>query len=372
MIIVISAAGSTGKTFMAQQLLEKYQMPYFSVDHLKMGIYRGNLPCGFTPEDDSEVIAEKLWPIVKGMIMTAIENDQHLIIEGCYILPHHLKEFDETYAEKIIPVFMGFSMNYIQQNIESKIKPYRNIIESRLHAEERTVDEMVQEHQLFKKQCRQYSIPYFEIEQDYEREILKVYEYIDVEMRKVQSQIEGAIKMTYNIRQEQQSDYEMTETVVEAAFATAEQSDQREHHLVSRLRTSDAFMPELSLVAVNGNEIIGHILLSKISIVRKDGQKVKSLALAPVSVLPNEQNKGVGKALIEKSLEKAKELGHQSVIVLGHPAYYPKFGFKKSSLWQINAPFEVPEEALMALELQKGALDHVSGVIEYSSAFFES
>lgn len=179
--------------------------------------------------------------------------------------------------------------------------------------------------------------------------------------------------MNFIIRQEQESDYESTEKVVKIAFASADQSDQNEHKLVSRIRQSDVFIPGLSLVAVNKdkNEILGHILLSKVLIGNGDNQKVESLALAPVSVLPDYQNKGIGKSLIQKALEKAKELGFQSVIVLGHPEYYPKFGFRKSSLWQIKAPFEVPEEALMAIELQKGSLDNVSGLIEYPSVFFE-
>ncbi|MFD2211627.1 GNAT family N-acetyltransferase [Virgibacillus halophilus] len=178
--------------------------------------------------------------------------------------------------------------------------------------------------------------------------------------------------MKFVIRQERESDYKLTEKVVKIAFASADQSDHNEHKLVSRIRQSDVFIPELSLVAINKdtNEILGHILLSKVLIVNGN-QKTGSLALAPVSVLPNYQNKGVGRALILRALEKAGELGFRSVIVLGHPEYYPKFGFRKSSLWQIKAPFEVPEEALMAIELQKGSLDNVSGVIQYPNVFFE-
>ncbi|WP_010530572.1 GNAT family N-acetyltransferase [Lentibacillus jeotgali] len=179
--------------------------------------------------------------------------------------------------------------------------------------------------------------------------------------------------MNFIIRQEQEIDYESTEKVVKIAFVSAEQSDQDEHNLVSRIRKSDVLVPELSLVAVDKdkNEILGHILLSKVLIGNGDNQKVKSLALAPVSVLPDYQNKGIGTSLIKRVLEKAKELRYQSIIVLGHPEYYPKFGFKKASLWQIKAPFAVPEEALMAIELQEGSLDNVSGVIEYPSVFFE-
>ncbi|MFF5399655.1 GNAT family N-acetyltransferase [Peribacillus butanolivorans] len=175
--------------------------------------------------------------------------------------------------------------------------------------------------------------------------------------------------MSITIRQELNEDYKITEKVVKSAFANMEFSDKKEHELVSRIRKSDAFIPNLSLVAVN-KEIVGHILLSKIKI-NNDNQFAESLALAPVSVLPEDQNKGIGRLLILEALKKAKELEYNSVVVLGHPEYYPKFGFKKTSLWGIKAPFEVPEEAFMALELQENALYNISGVVEYSSAFFE-
>ena len=178
--------------------------------------------------------------------------------------------------------------------------------------------------------------------------------------------------MNLIVRQEQVDDYELTESVVELAFANAEHSDKNEHQLVSRIRKSDAFIPELSLVAIekDHNKIVGHILLSKITI-NNNNQKTESLALAPVSVLPDYQNKGVGKLLMTEALKEAKELGYHSVVVLGHPEYYPKFGFKKASLWGIQAPFEVPDEAFMAIELTEDALKEVSGVVEYSSVFFE-
>ena len=94
------------------------------------------------------------------------------------------------------------------------------------------------------------------------------------------------------------------------------------------LRNSDEFIPDLSLVALHKDKIIGHILLSKIFIVKGE-KSIESLALAPISVLPNYQNKGVGQSLIQRSLEIAEELNFDSVIVMGHSEYYPKFGFKK-------------------------------------------
>ncbi|WP_077617539.1 2-phosphoglycerate kinase [Bacillus sinesaloumensis] len=183
MVILISAVSSTGKTLMAQKLLETYNIPYLSIDHLKMGLYRGNKDCGFTPLDDTEVIANKLWPVIKGMIMTAIENDQHLIIEGCYILPHYMKDFNKEYSEQIIPVFLGFSESYILENYETKIVKHRNVIESRKWPEERTKNELIREHSEFKTECLQAGVRYFEIQNDYEKELSTVFEFIETQKR---------------------------------------------------------------------------------------------------------------------------------------------------------------------------------------------
>ncbi|MGN7177194.1 GNAT family N-acetyltransferase [Cytobacillus sp. SAFR-174] len=173
------------------------------------------------------------------------------------------------------------------------------------------------------------------------------------------------------IRQELPADYDSTEEMVKEAFLHEEYSDKTEHFLVKRLRKSDAFIPELSLVALTqSKEIVGHILLSKIKI--SDGEKAgDSLALAPLSVRPGYQGKGIGSQLIRTVLNKAKEIGYHSVIVLGHKNYYPKFGFKPASLWNIHAPFEVPDEIFMALELTENALKNVAGVVHYSKAFSE-
>ena len=178
--------------------------------------------------------------------------------------------------------------------------------------------------------------------------------------------------MNIAIKEEISEYRKVTEKVIKSAFVNMEFSDKREHELVSRIRKSEAFIPKLSLVAINedNNEIVGHILLSKIKI-SNDNQLEESLALAPVSVLPEYQNKGVGRLLILDALKIAKDLGYNSVVVMGHPNYYPKFGFEKASSWGIKAPFEVPEEAFMALELQENALENVSGVVEYPSVFFE-
>lgn len=95
------------------------------------------------------------------------------------------------------------------------------------------------------------------------------------------------------------------------------------------------------------------------------------MALAPVSVAPEYQKKGIGSQLIRTALKNAKDLGYCSVIVLGHKDFYPKFGFKPASLWNIQAPFEVPDDVFMALELTDHSLEKVQGVVHYSKAFLE-
>lgn len=176
--------------------------------------------------------------------------------------------------------------------------------------------------------------------------------------------------MNIVIRQEQKKEYKEVELVVEKAFLEAEMSDHTEHELVNRLRMSEEFIEELSLVALESDKLVGHILLTKIKISDEE-KSTDSLALAPVAILPEYQNRGIGKALIEAALKKATDLGYQSVIVLGHETYYPKFGFRPTSKWGIKAPFEVPEEAFMGLELVEGALEGVRGTVVYSKAFFE-
>lgn len=146
-------------------------------------------------------------------------------------------------------------------------------------------------------------------------------------------------------------------------------SDHQEQFLVERLRRSDAFLPELSLVAEMDDKIVGYILLSKIRI-QNHKDCFDSLALAPVAVLPEYQGRGVGGTLIRAAHDKACHLGHGSVVLLGHETYYPKFGYRPAHLFGISLPFDVPKENCMAIELTEGALDQVSGTVVYPRAFF--
>jgi predicted N-acetyltransferase YhbS len=165
------------------------------------------------------------------------------------------------------------------------------------------------------------------------------------------------------IRKEEGRDYTEVESLLKKSFG-----QENESILVKRLRNNPAFIPELSLVAVFENEIVGYILFFPI-IIPTGQEHHTSLALAPMSVLPDFQRKGIGKQLIQTGLIKAKEGGFSSVIVAGHPEYYPKFGFKPASLWHIKAPFDVPDNVFMAIELKKGALIKVAGTVQYPKEF---
>ena len=176
--------------------------------------------------------------------------------------------------------------------------------------------------------------------------------------------------MELTIRKEESKDFETVFNLIEKAFESEQMSDHKEHFLVQRLRKSDAFIPELSLIAENENKIVGHILLTKLKI--KNGQKeFDSLALAPVSVLPEYQGNGIGGMLIKEAHKKAKELGYQSVILLGHEKYYPKFGYKQADKFGIELPFEVPKENCMAIELIENGLKEINGIVEYPKEFSE-
>ncbi|CVK21929.1 GNAT family N-acetyltransferase [Sporomusa sphaeroides] len=175
--------------------------------------------------------------------------------------------------------------------------------------------------------------------------------------------------MKTHIRQENEADFDRVYEVVQLAFHNAEHTDHDEHNLINRLRKSSAFIPKLSLVAVVDDEVVGHILFTRVEIINAN-ESHTALALAPVSVIPARQGNGIGGTLILEGHKIAKELGFTLVIVLGHPGYYPQFGYMPASKFGITAPFEVPDEAFMACELTLNGLFNVSGTVQYAKEFF--
>lgn len=164
------------------------------------------------------------------------------------------------------------------------------------------------------------------------------------------------------IRQEYDGDFEAIREVNEEAFNQPDEAD-----LMDALRESDHIV--VSLVAEKNREVVGHICLSEASI---DEYDLKVAGLAPMAVLPEYQNRGIGTLLVEEGLDECLSRGYAAVIVLGHVAFYSRFGFKPASEFGIRSEWEeIQEDAFMVLELHAGALDGVEGIARYADEFSE-
>lgn len=167
---------------------------------------------------------------------------------------------------------------------------------------------------------------------------------------------------------EKPEDYEEVINLTDLAFKDMPFSNHKEGELVRKLRLCPNFVEELSIVAKLDGKIIGHILFTKLYI--KDVEKsYETLELAPVSVLPEYQRKGIGSKLVNEGLKKAKEMGFKSVMVVGHPDYYPRFGFQKAEKYNIKSSIEVPADVFMAIELIENGLKDVAGTLIYPEEF---
>ena len=169
MIILITGASHTGKTALAQKLLEKYKYPYLSIDHLKMGLIRsGNTT--LTPVSDEETLTEYLWPIVREMIKTAIENQQNLIVEGCYIPFTWEKDFDAVYLKNIQYYCLIMSEGYITNHF-SDIRKYANVVEVRMDDEGCTMETVLRENAKVREQCQKHKVNHLLIDEEYQVDI---------------------------------------------------------------------------------------------------------------------------------------------------------------------------------------------------------
>ncbi len=168
MIILITGASHTGKTALAQKLLEKNKYPYLSIDHLKMGLIRsGNTK--LTPMSDTDALTEYLWPIVREMVKTAIENKQNLIVEGCYIPFDWKNDFEKEYLEQIQCYCLVMSEGYIRNHF-ADIKDYANIVESRLD-DDCTIESLREDNMKVLEQAKKYDANYILIDDEYEIEL---------------------------------------------------------------------------------------------------------------------------------------------------------------------------------------------------------
>lgn len=169
MIIIISGASHTGKTLLAQKTMEKYKFPYLSIDHLKMGLIRSG-QTSLTPTDSDVDLTNYLWPITREIIKTAIENDQNLIVEGCYVPCAFQNDFEAEYLSQIRHIFLVMSENYIRENF-SQIKKYANAIEKRIADDDLSAEELIADNKRFFNECVENNLNFKFIENEYEIEI---------------------------------------------------------------------------------------------------------------------------------------------------------------------------------------------------------
>lgn len=169
MIILITGASHTGKTALAQKLLEKYKYPYLSIDHLKMGLIRsGNTT--LTPTSEDSALTNYLWPIVSEMIKTAIENKQNLIVEGCYIPFDWAKDFGAKYLKHMKYYCLVMSDKYIKNHFDD-IKKYASIVEDRMDDEGCTIETVCRDNAEVLKQCQNHKVSYLLIDEEYQIDI---------------------------------------------------------------------------------------------------------------------------------------------------------------------------------------------------------
>ena len=165
MVILITGASHTGKTALAQRLLQKYKYPYLSIDHLKMGLIRsGNTT--LTPLSDDYELTEYLWPIVREMIKTAIENRQNLIVEGCYIPFNYKDDFENEYLDNIKYYCLIMSDDYIKNHFED-IKNYANVIENRL-CDDCTLENVLADNANVLENAKKHDVDYILIDDKYD------------------------------------------------------------------------------------------------------------------------------------------------------------------------------------------------------------
>lgn len=169
MIVLIAGASHTGKTALSQRLLEEYKYPYLSIDHLKMGLIRSG-HTKLTPMSPDEELTAYLWPIVAEMIKTAIENEQNLIVEGCYIPFDWEKSFEEEYLAQIRYFCLVMSERYIKEHFDD-IKKYASVIEERLDDSDCTIEGVLEDNATVLAQCEQHGVEYVLIDEDYRIDI---------------------------------------------------------------------------------------------------------------------------------------------------------------------------------------------------------
>jgi putative acetyltransferase len=165
------------------------------------------------------------------------------------------------------------------------------------------------------------------------------------------------------VRNERPEDLSSIRRINELAFGQPAEAD-----LVDALRRNGKAV--LSLVAIAGEQVAGHILFSPVRI-EPEGEPLSAVGLAPMAVLPELQNQGIGTQLVKAGLDECRKAGYDCVVVLGHPHFYPRFGFIPASRFNLKSEYDVPDEVFMARELREGSLSGRAGLVRYESEFAE-
>jgi putative acetyltransferase len=169
--------------------------------------------------------------------------------------------------------------------------------------------------------------------------------------------------VTITIRPEKPEDYETVRAVNLAAFDTSVEAD-----LVDAMREAPEYVPELSLVAELNGQIVGHALFSEVTVEQKSGD-LRALSLGPIAVMPDHQRKTIGSQLMEAGHKRGRERGYPFVVLIGHPWYYPRFGYVQARQYGMETIWEVSDPVFMVCELEPGALEHAAGRIRYPEPF---
>ena len=171
------------------------------------------------------------------------------------------------------------------------------------------------------------------------------------------------------LRQEKPADYRATEELTREAFWNLNTPACVEHYLTHILRGSESFVPELDLVALKGDQLVGNIIYTKAIIKKDDSSTQEVLSFGPLAVLPDYQHQGIGSALIERTKELATQMGYTAILIFGNPEYYQRFGFKAAENYRIGTAWNTYADALLALELVPNALANAAGVFIEDPAF---
>jgi putative acetyltransferase len=175
----------------------------------------------------------------------------------------------------------------------------------------------------------------------------------------------GRCGVTVTIRPETPEDYDAVRQVNLAAFDTATEAD-----LADAMRQASEYVPELSLVAEIESHIVGHALFSEVTVEQEHGD-LKALSLGPIAVLPDHQSQGIGSALIEAGHTRGREMGYPFVVLIGHPWYYPRFGYVPARQYGLETIWDVSDPVFMVCELEAGSLERAAGRIRYPQPFVD-